>query len=97
MEIHSTLKIMVILFLGYWRISKAKQKVWLADSFLIHMARNYICIFHFYTSQNKILLSAFLVNQTKSIYGSETPGFYAVWDICLPAEDVHPEYPFSLP
>lgn len=71
MEIHSTLKIMVILILGYWRISKAKQNVWLADNFLIHISRNGICNFCFYSSPSKILLSAFLVNQTQSTHGSE--------------------------
>lgn len=75
MEIHNTQKIMVILILGYWRIPKAKQKVGLAASFLIHTARNDICIFHFSTSPAKSLLSAFLFNQTQSIYGSERPGF----------------------
>lgn len=89
MEIHNTQKIIVIFILGYWRIPKAKQKAWLAVSFLIHIARNDICIFHFYTSPTKILLSAFVVNQTQSIYGSERPGFYPVWGICLSAEDVH--------
>lgn len=97
MEIHSTLKIMVILILGYWRISKAKQKVRLADSLLTHIARNNICIFCFNTSPTKTLLSAFLVNQTQSIYGSERPVFYAVWGVCLSAEDAHPEYHFALP
>lgn len=62
---------MIILILGYWRIYKAKQKVWLADSFLTHIAKNDINIFSLTALPNYILLTAFFVSQTKSIYYSE--------------------------
>lgn len=62
---------MIILIWGYWRIYKAKQKVWLADSFLRHIAKNDISIFSLTTLPNYILLIAFFASQTKSIYYSE--------------------------
>lgn len=62
---------MIILILGYWRIYKAKQKVWLGDSFLRHIAKNDISIFSLTTLPNYILLTAAFVSQTKAIYYSE--------------------------
>lgn len=84
-------------YFGLLKNIQSRAKSIASESLLTHIARNDIFIFCFNTSPTKILLSAVLVNQTKSIYGSERPGFYAAWNICLSAKDVHPEYHFARP